>query len=122
MPRWKASKAVHKLVSIHREMRAVEQINTLKWACSHAFRMIIGLKMPLSKNIQWDKTRRLMNGSLLALTLDSFETVVWAVVYNRAEDVIRESMIDVQLVNDGGVGSFNLSLAPQVSAAINFWR
>ena len=50
-------------------MRAVEQINTLKWACSHAFRMIIGLKMPLSKNIQWDKTRRLMNGSLLALTL-----------------------------------------------------
>ena len=84
--------------------------------------MIIGLKMPLSKNIQWDKTRRLMNGSLLALTLDSFETVVWAVVYNRAEDVIRESMIDVQLVNDGAVGSFNLSLAPQVSAAINFWR
>ena len=33
-----------------------------------------------------------------------------------------ESMIDVQLVNDGAVGSFNLSLAPQVSAAINFWR
>merc|ERR1719454_2665656 len=74
--------------------------------------LVYRLKMPLSKSIQWDKTRRLMNGSLLALTLDSFETVVWAVVYNRAEDVIKDSMIDVQLVNDGAVGSFSLPLAP----------
>jgi hypothetical protein len=80
--------------------------------------LVYRLKMPLSKSIQWDKTRRLMNGSLLALTLDNFETVVWAVVYNRGEDVIKESMIDVQLVNDGAVGSFNLSLAPQVEFTV----
>mmetsp|Transcript_122580 Transcript_122580/g.392305 ORF Transcript_122580/g.392305 Transcript_122580/m.392305 type:complete len:1641 (+) Transcript_122580:598-5520(+) len=50
------------------------------------------------KKIKWDSSKQLMYGSLLCLSDDSFETLIWATVWRRdAEMMSAEGQLDIRL-------------------------
>jgi len=50
------------------------------------------------KRINWEKTKQLMYGSLLCLSEDNFETLLWATVWRRDEHLIaNEAQLDIRL-------------------------
>merc|ERR1719487_573126 len=50
------------------------------------------------RRINWEKTKQLMYGSLLCLSDDQFETLIWATVWRRDEHLIgSEGQLDVRL-------------------------
>mmetsp|Transcript_122692 Transcript_122692/g.308566 ORF Transcript_122692/g.308566 Transcript_122692/m.308566 type:complete len:1646 (-) Transcript_122692:74-5011(-) len=50
------------------------------------------------RSINWEKSKQLMYGSLLCLSDDSFETLIWATVWRRdAERMATEAQLDIRL-------------------------
>lgn len=69
----------------------------------------IELQKPEIKRINWEKSKQLMYGSLLCLSDDSFETLIWATVFRRDEHLIAtEAQLDIRLPFE----SFDDRLAP----------
>jgi len=58
----------------------------------------IELQKSETKRINWEKTKQLMFGSLLCLSADNFQTLIWATVWRRDEHLIAtEAQLDVRL-------------------------
>jgi len=50
------------------------------------------------RKVNWEKTKQLMYGSLLCLSDDKFETLIWATVWRRDEQLMStEAQIDIRL-------------------------
>ena len=47
------------------------------------------------KRLKWDKTKRLLNGSLLLLTSDKFQTIYFATVIRRDEKQLVNGIIGI---------------------------
>lgn len=61
----------------------------------------VELKKEQIRRVNWDKTKQLMYGSLLCLSDDNFETLVWATVWRRDEHLIStEAQLDIRLPFD----------------------
>ncbi|KAJ8042130.1 NFX1-type zinc finger-containing protein 1 [Holothuria leucospilota] len=48
------------------------------------------------KSVHWERSRRLLYGSLVCLSPDEFETVVFAIVANRKPETLKEGLIDLK--------------------------
>eukprot|EP00929_Paragymnodinium_shiwhaense_P039270 TRINITY_DN20652_c0_g1_i2.p1 TRINITY_DN20652_c0_g1~~TRINITY_DN20652_c0_g1_i2.p1 ORF type:complete len:1666 (-),score=480.01 TRINITY_DN20652_c0_g1_i2:338-5335(-) len=58
----------------------------------------IELPKQQTRRINWEKSKQLMYGSLLCLSDDSFESLIWATVWRRDEALIaKESQLDIRL-------------------------
>ncbi|MCO5562178.1 hypothetical protein L7F22_015804 [Adiantum nelumboides] len=52
----------------------------------------------MRRPIDWQSAKRLMFGSLLCMSCDNFQTLLWAVVANRTVELLGKSMVDIQLL------------------------
>mmetsp|Transcript_59595 Transcript_59595/g.172594 ORF Transcript_59595/g.172594 Transcript_59595/m.172594 type:complete len:1690 (+) Transcript_59595:340-5409(+) len=58
----------------------------------------VELQKSQTRRINWDKSKQLMYGSLLCLSDDGFETLIWATVWRREADLMKEEgQLDIRL-------------------------
>jgi len=58
----------------------------------------VELQKSQTRRINWDKTRQLMYGNLLCFSDDNFQTVMWATIWRRDPDLLREKgHLDIKL-------------------------
>jgi len=61
----------------------------------------IELQKSQVRNVNWEKSKQLMYGSLLCFSDDNFQSLIWATVWRREEDLMRtKAQLDVRLPFD----------------------
>ncbi len=58
------------------------------------------------RGVNWEYTKRLINGSLLCLSTDNFESIVFVTVADRKPDLLKKGIITVKF--EGTVNGFQL--------------
>ncbi len=66
----------------------------------------ISFDMRLLRRVNWEYTKRLINGSLLCLSTDNFETVIFASVAQRDLEALQRGKVTVEF--EGEVNGFEL--------------
>lgn len=70
--------------------------------------LLVRIRLPHMPNVRWETTKRLLNGALLCFSDDNFETITWAIVSHRDEQLLASSReLDVEVR-----GGFNVKLSP----------
>lgn len=90
------------------DIRMYENVEILRPLCSnHGVRHVIRFDNTKFANIRWESSRRLLYGSLLCLSSDGFQTMLFATVTDRKVTDLQKGILEVQFTEDAH--SFNLS-------------
>ena len=82
------------------DIRVYDNVQILRPVCSPSgINYIIQFDVSKFARINWDASKRLLHGSLLCLSDDSFETAFYAVVSGRKREDLKEGMLQVQFEN-----------------------
>lgn len=90
------------------DIRMYENVEILRPLCSkQGVRHVIRFDNTKLATIRWESSRRLLYGSLLCLSLDDFQTMLFATVTERKVTDLQNGIVEVQFTEDAH--SFNLS-------------
>ena len=70
-----------------RQVHLYVEVELLSLKCARASIIYRIAFQPVGK-VDWQRTQRLVLGSLLALSCDNFETIIWAIVAARDPDLL----------------------------------
>lgn len=92
------------------DIRMYENVEILRPLCSnHGVRHVIRFDNTKLANIRWESSRRLLYGSLLCLSSDGFQTMLFATVTERKVTDLQSGILEVQFTEDAR-SFFNLSV------------
>ncbi|XP_071958632.1 uncharacterized protein [Antedon mediterranea] len=72
------------------------------------------------KNIRWKNTKRLIFGSLVCLSHDNFQTLLFGTVCNRDESLLQQGRVDIKFHNAGYMEITRLNTCTMVESTAFF--
>lgn len=90
------------------EVRVYQRVRIEQPVClSSGIGFDISFDLSALRRVNWEYTKRLINGSLLCLSTDNFETIAFASVVNRESEKLKEGIVTVKF--EGTVNGFQLN-------------
>ena len=83
------------------DVRVYEQVSVLQPVCLYSgMGFQIRFDVTKLKRVNWEHTKRLIYGSLLSLSHDDFETVIFATVVKRDAKLLQEGLITIKFEDE----------------------
>ncbi|XP_033730449.1 LOW QUALITY PROTEIN: NFX1-type zinc finger-containing protein 1-like [Pecten maximus] len=83
------------------DIRLYHKVKVVRPICSNSGILhVIQFDVSKMKNMRWESSRRLLHGSLVCLSQNDFETILFATVTNRDVKLLSQGLIEVQFKNN----------------------
>ncbi|KAK3091690.1 hypothetical protein FSP39_021898 [Pinctada imbricata] len=105
------------------DIRLYEKVQIIRPMCTHrGVLYMIQFDVSKFKGVRWESSRRLLFGSLLCLSFDDFETILFATVTNRDIKELSQGLVQVQFEQDMDISTKDYYIMAETTAYFEAYR